>query len=265
MFPHRPPAAPLRCHAPSRAGKALAFATLTLVAACDLSVDPATLGGTGGSGAAATGGQGGAPSCPGTGTECEDFGSSQVRLYLAGGEVNGTPVGPGAQRVTLVAGQPLAGSVVVTVKNDFASSNVVPLMLTPSWGEHLSAARQLQPTVTSTDYTVALTGLTAPAVPGAYTIIFAAAPTCSYCHIASRTSWYACVQYPECNHCAQCVDNHCEADCMLWNDGHDLADLEVEQMCNALETGYLSLPQWTGETTQCVEYGLTYLEVEVVP
>lgn len=233
---------------------------LSLVA-CELSVDPDTLGTGGGGGTV----DAGTATCSEAGTGCEDPGSNNIRIrLLPGGELNGQPIDPQSPAVPITAGATIEGTVNIHVTVEADDTALVPMLFTPSWGERMNAVRSILHTCKNLDCPVAIADLAAPNVPGDYYLVFAADLQCAPCHIASGTYWQDCRSNPDCFTCG-CAASACDAECMRWNDGNDLADLDEAAMCTALDKGYLPVPLWREAQYGCTVIGLTYVKLEVRP
>ena len=114
-------------------------------------------------------------------------------IFLLGGSLNGVRLDRGNPTVTVAPGQRISGSVDISVVNSHEAHAVFPVGATPTWGDPRTSYWSIDywaPALSTTQYQVPME-LTAPATPGTYAILFAAAPETSLAHVMSATRWYS--------------------------------------------------------------------------
>jgi hypothetical protein len=177
-----------------------------------------------------------------------DFSQSPDFVFLRpGGDLNGTKINPGHNEITVAAGAALQGTVNIRTENDHGPGAIVPVLYTPTWGNHSTSWVQIgnAPAGGRQDYSVNIR-LTAPGTPGTYCLIFGMAGQISGEYLASMSAWWGC-------------------GAPVWNDGNDLADLTVNGLGNAWQRGFAMLPEYncgTGAYTPN-PVGLTCIVIRV--
>ena len=114
-------------------------------------------------------------------------------ILLLGGSLNGERLDRENPAVTVAPGQTISGTVEISVVNSHESHAVFPVGATPTWGDPRTSYWSIDdwaPALSTTRYRVPVE-LTAPATPGTYAILFAAAPETSLAHVMSATRWYS--------------------------------------------------------------------------
>ena len=179
------------------------------------------------------------------GDDCTDPGSSADRIFLrSGGSLNGSGINTSNPSVTVSTGDSISGTIRIRVENDHSGSAIVPVIYTPSWGNHSSSFVTVDSWVDTgnTDLDVSV-DLTAPGSPGTYFITFASAGQTAAHYVASVTAW--------------------PLGSSVWDDGNDIADLDQSDMSGALSSGYAVMNQWGSDGWQCSAYGITYVKLNV--
>ncbi len=185
-------------------------------------------------------------------TEIDDLynecGSSQPadKIFLrSGGSLNGTSISTSNPAATVTEGESITGTVNIQVQNDHDAGAVVPVVYTPTWGDHASSYVQVDSwadTGTS-NYDVDI-NLTAPNTAGSYYLIFASAGQTNASYVASFTQWT--VGTPS------------------WDDGNDLADYTESDMSGCLTNGYAPVSDLLSNGSHAqTNYGMTYIKIIV--
>ena len=171
--------------------------------------------------------------------------SSPDRIFLLDGSVlNGKPINSADNEITVVPGKAIAGVLKIRVENDHDPGAVVPVIYTPSWGDHSSSWVSIERWApTGTSYYDASVSLTAPS-EGTHYITFGSQGQTNGCYIASLTSWSLRFN--------------------SWNDGMDLADMNEGDLGDCMTTGFapLSVLEKGGIYGDCGT-GCTYVKVKV--
>jgi len=168
------------------------------------------------------------------------------KLFLASGSsLNGTIVNSSSNDITVSVGSSITGTINLTSVNNNASSSVVPVIITPTWGDRTT---NYQTMITSVPTgTVSLTrsiSLTAPSTAGTYFIVFASGGEMDGGDIASSTNW--------------------AAGSNVWNDGNDIVDLSESQLLGSLTSGYVTIPNYQfGDGNRSYAVGCSYVKVVV--
>lgn len=172
---------------------------------------------------------------------------SQYRLALAdGGMLNGQAIDATHRELTVGVGLNISGTVALHAENDNCGGAIVPVEVTPTWGDHATSWTRVTSHVDcgGEDLAAALQ-MTAPTTPGTYYIVFGELAQLNDGWIASMSSW----------NCGTRV----------WNDGNDLADLTESTLSRADANGWVVLPGWECDHFGGWPTGLTWIKVTVVP
>jgi len=169
-------------------------------------------------------------------------------IYLRpGGSLNGQSINTSNPVINVSPGENLSGTIKIQhIK--VHSSDIVPLIYTPNWGNHSTSYNGVAHTSQGThNFDVSINNLQAPSAPGTYLIIFASAGRYTYGQVAALDA---------CN---------CDRNNPLFGDGNDIADLTKSDLPIALSEG-------VGEvrTRDCNTgnygygyAGITYVEINV--
>ena len=164
-------------------------------------------------------------------------------IFLLGGSLNGVRLDRGNPTVTVAPGQRISGSVDISVVNSHEAHAVFPVGATPTWGDPRTSYWSIDywaPALSTTQYQVPME-LTAPATPGTYAVLFAAAPETSLAHVMSATRWYS--GEPR------------------WNDGDDIAGWGRSRLDQAIVEGFVMAPSHPEGASR---WGATRVTVQVV-
>jgi len=144
---------------------------------------------------------------------------------------------------TVSAGQSLTGSVSVDFEHNVPETHVLPLAVTPDWGDKQSVYWEAEADMINGGSYTADISLTAPSTTGTYHIIFATQSEYSADQIVSATSYH---------------DSS-----VTWNDGNDLFDLTDTQLSSAQSNGFLLLPRLKDGIYTDQVYGISAVELIV--
>jgi hypothetical protein len=122
------------------------------------------------------------------------------------------------KQITVDAGASISGTVTMTAVSMWASSAVITLAGSPSWGTHSSSYSEVAGLSTPATTTLAATvDLTAPSTSGTYCIVFLFSGEYNGAEVASLTNW----AYGS----------------PVWDDGNDIADFSSTQITEAQSNG----------------------------
>ena len=159
-------------------------------------------------------------------------GASEDQIVLHGGSLNNTAINRSNPVLMVNPGEPISGSVDLSVTNGHGSHAIFPVGATTTWGPHENSfwGLPIRPPAFGTSREGVEISATAPQTPGVYAIIFAAQAETSLAHVMSATHW--------------------PSGSPRWNNGDDVAGWSQSQIDFAIANGYVLAPQhgW-GEPT----------------
>lgn len=163
---------------------------------------------------------------PASPTRCdsEDPGN-RSRLELVSGEMNGHPIDAANPIIVARPGEPLTGSVDLSISSGFTYAAMAAGM-TPSWGSHEHSMIDLggfETPISRLRRTVPI-NLRAPSSEGEYLIAFVFRGEFNAAQILSATNWT--------------TPNHRP----IWNDGDDVADWTSAMIWDAIRNGRVCAP-----------------------
>lgn len=142
-----------------------------------------------------------------------------LRLFLKGGEINGTELYSSNRTVTVSTSSKLKGYLRVKAINNMGSNSVAPLGATVTWGNKKKAYWEAEHWIETGENTYKIpVNVRAPSTPGTYYIIVRFDGEFNMAQIMSSTNW----------------DN---PDNPVWNDGNDVYDWSNEQIKEANSKG----------------------------
>lgn len=185
-------------------------------------------------------------SSPWSATNCGEQ-VCQATIAIVEAAVNGKSLDAASPVIRSYPGQLISGEIVIQVANHFAESSVVPVVYTPSWGDHIASYRTLAGWLSvGLHQLVVPLQLTAPTAEGTHCITFAASGDTTPEYVASLSAW--------------------SGGTPRWNDGNDLADMTPSDMSGAWTEGCALLPRYNEPGgIVLTPYGLSYVVVNVTP
>jgi len=171
-----------------------------------------------------------------------------MKLFLAdAGLVNGTVINAQNNTISVSAGATISGSVNLTSVNDRRANDIVPVIYQPSWGNRETSYQTINSWVgTGTQSLTANLNLTAPTTPGNYIIYFASGAELNSAQVASSSNW------------------QWNGGQSVWNDGNDIADLNLSQISNSISDGYTVISSYSMPAGNSpIAIGMSFLRVNV--
>ncbi len=167
------------------------------------------------------------------------------KLTLVSTTINSNTISGQAPEFTVSVGESISGSFDVLFEHSMPESHALPLAVTPNWGDKKNDYWQAKADMYNNQTYAESFSITAPSTPGTYYLIIANSSNYTAGQILSGTHW----GYGS----------------LVWDDGNDIFDLDVDQLEEARQDGYIMIDWLTSDGSYKErDIGITAIKLNIV-